>query len=380
MPRLVISTVGTSILTNQIRQRIDPKNWIESLEITANCTHEQINSDYSEVTSIVTELKNRAEKKLNDSNTLEIREASAELNGIYGLYNEQLNQGSNDMHWLITTDTAQGLIAAAIVRDFLQSKGLIVDIFSPKELSTESTEKFTNGIDELLKWMDEIIPGYRESDYRICFNLVGGFKALQGYVNTIAMFYQAHEMIYIFENSSEVIKIPRLPIRIDESVVKPVLFSLMASQVGIWIKLSELQDVPETLLFIDGEEATLSHWGRLIWNNCKRNLLPGELLLFPYLVYEKSFHNDYTKNNVNEQRKIDLQETLAEVSASIIKFNGDTTRFDRRLNFTRYEGGKSNHIDHFYVKNTGWRVSCIAKDNKLHLRHYGEHDYVNDNP
>jgi len=39
-----------------------------------------------------------------------------------------------------------------------------------------------------------------------------------------------------------------------------------------------------------------------------------------------------------------------------------------------------NEIDHFYIKNTGWRVSCIAKDGKLYLRHYGKHDDVNDNP
>lgn len=147
----------------------------------------------------------------------------------------------------------------------------------------------------------------------------------------------------------------------------------------------------ETLIFVVGEEATLSNWGRLTWNNCKRELLARDLLEFPCLVYKNynnnSFLKDYQKNNVDAQRKFELHEVLAEVSGSMLKFKGDTTRFDSRLHFTRYEGEKrceggvrKNQIDHFYIKNTGWRVSCIAKDGKLYLRHYGEHDYVNNNP
>ena len=331
------------------------------------------------------------EQKLINDDIDEIRTTSAELNGIYGLYRDQLNQGNQDIHWLITTDTAQGQVSAELIRDFLRDNHVVVlDINTPTGLSTDSTENFTHGIDELLKSFDEIIPHYQQSGYQICFNLVGGFKALQGYANTIGMFYQADEIIYIFEGSSKekgVITIPRLPIQVDHSVIKPVQFSLMATDVGVWVKLSELQSVPKTLIFVADDEATLSHWGRLTWNSCKRKFLTGDLLEFPCLVYEKSFIKDFARNKVDQQSKLDLHEVLAEVSGTMLKFKGDTTRFDTRLHFTRYEGGekceggvRKNQIDHFYIKNTGWRVSCIAKDGKLYLRHYGEHDYVNDNP
>lgn len=387
MPRLVVSTVGTSLLTNQIRERLDPKGWSARLKATANCTYEEVQKHHTDVVTIIEELKSRSEKKLSadDTELQEIREASAELNGIYGLYQEQLQQGKSDMHWLIATDTAQGQVTAELVKSFLQKNGLIADIYTPKELCTASTESFTNGIDELLKWLDDIIPGYKDG-YQICFNLVGGFKALQGYANTIGMLYGV-EIIYVFEGNYEVIKIPRLPIQVDYSVIKPVQFALMATELGVWVKLSELNSVPETLILVAGDEATLSHWGRLTWNNCKWKFLTGNLLEFPRLVYEKSFLKDYDRNNLEAKRKFELQEVLTEISASTIKFDGNTTRFDPRLHFTRYEGEKrceggvkKNQIDHFYIKNTGRRVSCIAKDRKLYLRHYGEHDYVNENP
>jgi putative CRISPR-associated protein (TIGR02619 family) len=387
MPRLVVSTVGTSLLTNQIDVYTDSEDYFTHIQETANDREEEI-KDKAKKTII--DLKSRAENKLYKAkNTKQIRDASAELNGIYGLYDGNLEQGKSDIHWLIATDTYQGQITAHIVKEFLDKKGITAYIQSPKKLSTLSTERFSYGIDELLEWWDATFWAYKDS-HKIYFNLVGGFKALQGYANTIGMLYGA-EIIYIFEGNLEFITIPRLPISIDYSAIKPAQFALMASKsVDIYIKVSELENVPDSLVSIVGDEATLNNWGHLLWNRCKRIFFTGNVpVVFPRLIYDdgKSFVKDYQKNNVSEQNKFDLHEVLTEVSASMIKFNGNTTRFDSRLHFTRYEGGqrceggvRKNQIDHFYIKNTGWRVSCIAKDGNLYLRHYGEHDYVNNNP
>ncbi|MGL5062842.1 MAG: putative CRISPR-associated protein [Microcoleus sp.] len=376
MPRLVISTVGTSILTNQINMRSE-SDWLDLLEDRAN----DKKLDGEDILEAIEELTCRAKAKLysdpkqkilNDDID-EIRGASAELNGIYGLYCDGLSQGKQDIHWLITTDTAQGQVSAEIIRDFLRENHLVVDIHTPKDLSTASTENFTNGIDELLKWFDEIIPGYQDSGYHICFNLVGGFKALQGYANTIGMFY-ANEIIYIFEGSSKkegIIKIPRLPIQVDLSVIKPVQFALMAA--GGWVNLSELEDVPETLIFKVDDTATLTTWGRLIWNRSKKDLLSGELLQFPHIKYESSFKRDYD-NITDKNERLKLQETLSEVSYKLQESQGDTSVLvNTGLKYDPYQGTKG--IDHFRV-NLSLRVSCkvIAKD--LFLRYYGTHNHV----
>jgi putative CRISPR-associated protein (TIGR02619 family) len=374
MPRLVISTVGTSLLTNQILPKIH-KNYAERLKATANDTSEKVQQYHPDVLTIISTLKNIAEEKLygDDSSLEQIREASAELNGIYGLYDDQLEQGKPDMHWLIATDTAQGQITAQIVQEFLEAQGLVSQIYTPEKFSTASTNSFTSGIDKLLEWMDDTLPGYKDAGYQVCFNLVGGFKALQGYANTIGMFY-ADEMIYLFEGSSEVIKIPRLPIEINQSVIKPIPFALMAVEQDAMVKLSELQGVRETLISVAGDKAKLSNWGRLTWNKCKENILSGELLSFPKLQYEPSFKKDY-ESTKDKKEKIKLQETLAKVSHLLVKSNGDITplKGDGGVQYEVYEKADRKQIEglaHFRVTQA-LRVSCVTSGNALILRHYG---------
>ncbi len=377
MPRLVISTVGTSILTNQLNlfYEIDLR---ERLQETANYSESELSEDVDKIIQDLTQkakekLYRDPEEKVINPDGDKVKQASAELNGIYGLYQDNLSQGQKDIHWLITTDTAQGKVSAEIVRDFLRDNQLIADIYTPPELSTASTEKFANGIDALLKWIDDMIPGF--NGYQICFNLVGGFKALQGYATTIGMFY-ANEMIYVFEGSSEVIKIPQLPIQIDHSVIKPVQFALM--EAGGSVKVSELDGVPDSLVLKVDDEAILTNWGRLTWNNCKRDFLSGDLLRFPRLHYEPSFEKDYARVKVDQQ-KLELQETLAKVSSLLVKHNGDTAELKRDGGILYEVYTNKNRIAHFRV-NQGIRVSCVASDGVLKLRRYGKEPDVNKNP
>lgn len=370
MRRVVISTIGTSLLTNQLDQQNDR----QLLSKAANFT---LGQTPPEVKDIIEKLKMKANDKLQQG-VKEIRRASAELNGIYGLYQEQLEQGKQDIHFLIATDTAQGQATANVVQTFLQTQGLNVNIYTPPGLSTASTESFSLGIDSLLEWLDECITGYENSEYKICFNLVGSFKSLQGYLNTIGMFY-ADEIIYIFEGSTELITIPRLPIEIKNSKIQPyaVEFALMAQ--GNTVHRSKLTGVPETLIFTVDDEVILSNWGKLVWNRCKEQLLSKDLLEFPKLQYDPSFRNDYkSEKNINERVK--LQETLAKVSHLYLQSNGNTSvlKNDGGLLYEDYVG-KNKSIGHFRI-NQGLRVSCKASEGHLSLRHYGAHDYVNNNP
>lgn len=383
MPRVVISTVGTSLLTNQInRGNANEASWYGRLRDTANLTSSQIPED---VLYIIEELKNQASHKLREANPHTVRSSSAELNGIYGLYQEQLERGGEDMHWLITTDTALGAASAEIIRDFLQHQKFIVQIFQPSGLSTASADNFASGIDELLVWLADIIPPYKDKGYRICFNLAGSFKSLYTYMSIIGMFY-ADQMICMFEGAnSSLLTIPRLPVKIDSSDIQPVAveFALMAA--GAFVKLSKLYKVPETFLFVVDDEATLSNWGRLIWNGCKEDLLSGKLLDFPRLKYEYSFLSDYEKIN-NLKEKLKLQETLSKVSHLLTKKDGDTTllRQDGGLLFAKFmlSDNKFYNSDKFYHfrVNIDRRVSCQISDGFLLLRRYGTHESIAINP
>jgi putative CRISPR-associated protein (TIGR02619 family) len=372
MSKFILSTIGTSLLTQQIeRGNKNEKDWYPKLRDTANLKLEQIPEN---IQKIISTLKARASQKLEQGNTKEIRLASAELNGIYGLYGEKLGNGKADMHWLVSTDTAQGLATASIVESFLQSKQLSAQVFTPCGLSAASTADFSEAIDELIIWLENSIQGYQ----KVCFNLVGGFKSLQAYLNTIGMFY-ADEIIYIFEGAdSELIRIPRLPIKIDESIIEPYKREFVLMAAGTWLSRSKLSDIPESLLFFSGNDCILSNWGRLIWNRMKSQVLSQELLDYPRINYEVSFNKDY-ESTLDPTKRVKLQEVLAKVSYLLNKENGNTgvLKGDGGVLYDVYtnQGG----IAHFRVTQ-GIRVSCTAKDGQLYLRHYGTEPEVNGNP
>jgi putative CRISPR-associated protein (TIGR02619 family) len=256
--KIIISTVGTSLLTNQIqRGENTEKDWYSVIRDSANKNGNQIASSEK---NVIDQLKIRAINKLTQNDYKEVRKLSAEINGILGIYNNDFVIGKNDIHYLVATDTYQGKASAEIVKEYLEQKNLNVQIYIPKSLSTASTEAYSEGIDSILEWIDEQIEP-SSSQYEIIFNLVGGFKSLQGYLNTIGMFY-ADKMVYIFEGeNSELIIIPKLPIQMDSSIIKNHIGEFYLMNTGQFLYKNKLQDIPESLLFSAEEECTLSNWG-----------------------------------------------------------------------------------------------------------------------
>jgi putative CRISPR-associated protein (TIGR02619 family) len=376
MRRVVISTIGTSLLTNQInRTEPNEKDWYTRLRDTANYELEKIPEPVQEIIKV---LQARSQQVLDKSSIQDIRLASAELNGIYGLYQEQLAQAQQDIHYLIATDTAQGQATAEIVQSYLQSKGIAqTSIYCPSRLSTASTELFSTGIDDLIVWLREQIVPLREQ-YRVCFNLVGSFKSLQGYMNSIGMFY-ADEIIYIFEGAgSQLITIPRLPIKIDESAIAPHAMQLALIKAGHESAIAQVTEIPEAMLWeIDGKKI-FSTWGELIWEEVKLELLSQDLLAFPHLVYTDAFKADY-KQVKDAKERLKLQETLAKVAVMLDRSGGDPVplKQDGGLQYDKYVN--QNRIDHFRVTQ-GLRVSCESENGQLVLRRYGKEPDVNRKP
>lgn len=278
--RYIISTIGTSILTNSIN-RANEGDWFKTLGESANLKEDEL-SDKSK--NVVDTLTDRARKKLNTNDGQLHRRASAELNGIYGIYSGALSMSSEDQHYLICTDTFQGRTTGELIKDFLETQGFKVSIVIPTRLSTKDTDSFTNGTKELIKWLEENVSWQRDSvDHQVIFNLVGGFKSLQGYMQTFGTFY-ADEIVYIFEGSSDLIKIPRLPIQIDTTEIQQYRgqFAMMDAEAPcLMTEVPEVEDISNTLLDIMEDNGTnyvgLSAWGTLIWNRTKGDLLENDI-------------------------------------------------------------------------------------------------------
>jgi len=371
---LILSTVGTSLLIRQA----SPRERDLLIRYANVSTHECPEA----VKAVISQLQGKAlDQLLSAQDTRLIRDASAELNGIYGLYNNRLEDRERDIHFLIATDTAQGEATATLVKDFLESQQCVVQVYTPRRLSTGSKEAFSDGIKALLKWCDEAIPPYRESGYEVIFNLTGGFKSLQGYLNTIGMFY-ADRMVYIFESGDELIEIPRLPVRLDLDFFRRHVADMLLLSENKQAPQPDFEDAPEALFDVIEDEVILSVWGELVWNQVKQDLLAERLHHLPRLSFEPSFHEDFERTT-RPADKVKLQEALARVSSLLEKASGSTRllKQDGGLQYERYKNRYHEDlpIDHFRVSQS-LRVSCLTWQGNLILRHYGAHDYVNDNP
>ncbi|GAB4407734.1 MAG: hypothetical protein OHK0039_10320 [Bacteroidia bacterium] len=313
----------------------------------------------------------------------DLRAASAELNGILGLYDGTLPAKSNDMQVLIATDTFQGQTAADLIADFLSGHFPNTQIYTPQGLNTNSKADFLEGIKELLNWCDETLPGYRATGAEVIFNLTGGVKSLQGYLNTIGMFY-ADRIAYIFESGQELITIPRLPVSLEQALFEDnASMFLRLSQASVVNGLAQegLNSIPEVMLDCVEGRCLLSTWGTLAWNNVKQGLLSSRLMALPMIAYQDSFKKDFESlRQVSE--KIKLQEVIAKVSLILQANHGDTAHLrGGRAGGILYDSytGRDSDIDHFRI-DQNQRVSCVNARGTLLLRHFGPHDYVNDNP
>lgn len=188
------------------------------------------------------------------------------------------------------------------------------------------------------------------------------------------------EIIYIFEGEkSDLITIPRLPISVDISLIRPHTLQLALLQTADdGMDNSKITGIPETMIAeIDGK-SILSTWGQLIWSQSKNELLSNELLPFPRLEYQDSFRADYNREREPKSR-VKLQETLAKVSYLLDKSNGDTSILKQHggLQYDKYTN--MGNIDHFRVTQ-GIRVSNTTSQGHLILRRYGKEPDVNQNP
>ncbi|MDD4155751.1 MAG: putative CRISPR-associated protein, partial [Candidatus Cloacimonetes bacterium] len=198
---MILSTIGTSLLTHKVN---DQERFF--LNKYANFSYEDIpKADLSALTQFIDRAKNR----LNNQDLNEIQKLSAELNGILSYYQNDLSNKRNDYHLLIATDTYEGKETALLVKEFLDRYNMLVEVKVIKGLKTDNTQSFTDGVKKLIAYLFENIEGYEE----VVFNLTGGFKAIQAYLNTVGMFL-ANKLIYLFE-TGKLINIPALPLKFD---------------------------------------------------------------------------------------------------------------------------------------------------------------------
>lgn len=364
MRKFVLSPCGTSLLTN-----------------ASNSDERRLVTKYANAKNIEDAIdKDALEKRINTvkNNLLnasidDAKKMSAELNGIISLYSGHiLPSSSQDYHVLLCTDTWLGEQTANLVESWLKKYHLTTEIRRQVDLQTNNLESFQVALSELVKWCDDDIKNYKNSQYRIIFNLTGGFKSVQGFLQTLALFY-ADESVYIFETGNELLRIPRLPIKMVElDYVRDNLTSFRKLSLGLNVKQEFIENIPETLLLKIDQQKTLSAWGEIVWKNVKQD------------IYKKEVYEPLTERVKFSQKFLKSIENLEADRIELINGQIDLlcryTIQNNMLHFHEFKNIKGNpkppytHELYAWTDGDARRIFCYyEKDGTLILGELGAH-------
>lgn len=277
-PLFILSPCGTSLLTNQ---GSDIERKLVSKYANAKHKYEILSEDVQQLEDLIA----RVTEKVKSADYQLASRMSAELNTIIKLYDGRVVNPSttlrvnversrdvknNDYHQLICTDTWLGESTAKLVAMWLQERGLIAEVKRQLDLQTKDINAFQLALSEIVQWCEETIPGYKQAGYRIIFNLTGGFKSVQGFLQTLATFY-ADETVYIFETATDLLRIPRLPVEMNaENTVRQHLNVFRRLAMGL--PVANIDGVPETLIMQIDNTICFSPWGSLVWGKTKEKI------------------------------------------------------------------------------------------------------------
>ena len=370
MKTLTVSTCGTSILTNY-----SPDEDKKFLNDNANKSEQDFSpEDEARLKAIV----GRKRDSLLSAPPEQVKRLSAELNGFITYYEQTsgLDEAKNDTHYIIHSDTQEGREVAEIIRLWGEANGINMIPMQIDDFNTKNVEEFRLGVNNLVQFCADTLPGFREQGYQVIFNLVGGFKALQGYMQTLGMFY-ADETVYIFEPPTrELLRIPRMPADFTAQAKQAVLDNLGKFRVMQKETLSreECRDIPETLLDILDDRCSLSAWGRVIFEEVQRSAYSEKLLepLSERIIISRTVRD--CARDLPPDRLLRLNQAIDKLSRQI-----DKGEFLRSCNLRVVKGDPvppSTHEFNLWPDMGGWRGFChwenqnlIIDDVDMGLRH-----------
>lgn len=313
---LLVSTCGTSVLMNGVDAETQAR-----LKRIANAPERDLNREDARR---LAEHAAERQQLLVSAMPPERRRLSAEMNGIYAALNRW--RARSVKHWIIHTDTAAGFAAAEVVKVALMqgekshasgADERSVTLVTAPGLRTDDHMSFRSALTELTATIDAQVPALRQQGYTVIFNLTGGFKSVNAYLQALGMLY-ADRCVFLFETAPALLEIPRLPIKLAEAdEVRQHLPIFRRLKAGYRVTSDDARGVPETLLDeIDGEVGT-SVWGDVVWTRARGDLL-GDSLLQP-LSPKLTVHNRvrHVFQGLSRDRRVLVNEALDRLAAHL---------------------------------------------------------------
>lgn len=302
---LLLSTCGTSVLTHGATA--EERSWLSKIANLGELSLE----DRQRLEKVVAQRKDQ----MGRATVSQRRQLSAELNGIQAVL--ELWAPTECQHVLVHTDTAAGKAAVGLVADCLPPGSSRAQLLTSNGLRTDHAAGFREALADLTRQVEENWAPWRAGGWFIVFNLTGGFKSINAYLQALGMLH-ADRCVFLFESSPELMQIPRLPVRLaeaEELVSCATLFRKLL--VGYPVRPVEAEGVPDSLLLVDGDEVTTSVWGDLVWSRTKARLL-GDILLEPLsarVEVSRSAGRDFER--LPADKKVKVHEALDALAAHL---------------------------------------------------------------
>lgn len=270
-PNCIVSSCGTSILTNYVRGRDQAQ--LRKVTDLSSVKGKALPSDDKE---FLDRLFDEVTASWLGVDLAHAGERSAELNALIAFYGGNIPAGGPDQHYLLHSDTYVGEKSAALIQQWMTEQGMTTTLQAVDGLTVGDSWDFATGVSSLATFCEEVVEPLA-GHYRVIFNLTGGFKAMQGVLNTLGMLY-ADELLYLFERA-ELIRVPRLPLVLD-------IAGIVGERLRVFRRLSRdlteppeaVAGIPEALVMRDAASAMLSVWGEVMWRKVYRQLYREALL------------------------------------------------------------------------------------------------------
>ncbi len=268
MRKMVLTTVGTSLLNHLAEKKTNLKNYIERIEGKPSASTKNYDEEYKTIKKeSLSYLKN-----LNLDKSTDLDKSSAEIKSLVKL---GINQ--DDEVYLFTTETIDGKLCAEILNEFIKEKlGCEVKIEEIKGLQVGDFEIFKkegikNFIDRLTSIIDN--PNYRYGSEMI-LNITGGFKAVIPYTTILGMM-KFIKVVYIFEDTQGLLELPPLPITYNKDFLQQhkSIFDRLAertivpiSEFKSWLKYDDEEfNKCSAMIEEDGRDVMFSTLGEYLY-------------------------------------------------------------------------------------------------------------------
>lgn len=254
MPDFILTTCGTSLLTykadDAIRQLVGR---------CANATTDTIAAEDRTALERLGEARREA-LRIGFEPTAKM---NAELNGFIRLHGGDFSAEAKrrEIHLFLASDTFIGRLTRDLAMEWLRNQGF--EQVSPLDvpgLRTSSLGEFRLGATELIESVDSILRAQRQAGHVCRFNLTGGFRSVNAFLQMLGALW-ADEVFFVFEGSRELIRIPRLPIRLDiEGAVREHLDLFRRLSIMGQVAAEDGRALPDGFCIEDDGQLGLSPW------------------------------------------------------------------------------------------------------------------------